>query len=124
MAIGSPKLQTSCRWSVVPDSVNSMKLAESGCGVQDITPLPTSFVKTAFRERKSKHHPVALPSFHVLQAVEEVSVHGNGNTGEPGKACRAEKLFNSSSAWTLLEENFRCQQEFVLDRGSVGSCDQ
>ena len=67
---------------------------------------------------------MALPSFHILKAVEKVSIHGNRNTGELGKTCRPEKLFNSSSAWTLLEENFRCQQVFVLDRGSVGSCDQ
>lgn len=67
---------------------------------------------------------MALPSFRVPKAVEKVSIHGNRNTGELGKTCRPEKLFHSSSAWTLLEENFRCQQEFVLDRGSVGSCVQ
>lgn len=60
-----------------------------------------------------KYHPMALPSFHVPKAVEKVSIHGNRNTGELGKTYKPEKLFHSSSAWTLLEGNFRCQQEFV-----------
>lgn len=69
---------------MVPDCRNGMKLAESGCGAQDIPPPPKkmTFRKTAFRERKWKQPPMVLPRFHVLKPVEKVSIRSNRNTGE------------------------------------------